>query len=151
MFDTKSARATLRLAIIVLALGGLAGVWEVLAIQAPGSPLYLGTLPGPVQTLREAAFTLGFLLLFASLALPRLAQAPGSRLLLGVVVSLYLGTALSLGASLYGAAHGMHGEQLLDLRPDAAPLFVVKHVGHLLVGGALFTLAVGMLRGLRRE
>lgn len=150
MFETRSARFTLRLAILVLVSGALVGVWEVLAAQAPGSPLYLAVLPGPVQTLRESAFTLGFLLVVASLLLPRACPEPGSRSPALIAGALHVGALLALLASAYGAAHGMHGEQLYDLRPDATALFVAKYGGYSVVGAALSVLAARVLRGLGR-
>ena len=51
-----------------------------------------------------------------------------------------VGVALALSAQLYGALHGMNGVQLVDLRPDALPLFVVKQ-GGLVLSCALLELA----------
>ena len=151
MFETRSARATLRLAILVLVSGAFAGLWEVLASQAPGSLLYVAMLPGPVQTLRESAFTLGLLLLSASILLPRAERRPGSRMPALITAALHVGTLLALVASAYGAAHGMHGEQFQDLRPDATALFIAKHAGYALIGSALLVLAARVLRGLHAQ
>lgn len=140
MQGPESARAVLRLAVIVTCIAAVAGVWEILASQAPGSPLYIGVLPGPVQMLRETALVLGLLLLAASALVP---QSGVSR---GLVLGLHLSVAVTLLAALYGALTGMHGVQACDLRPDATPLFIVKHLGRLGVGACLFALARRALR-----
>src|ERR1700712_1427192 len=50
MPDQTSARwVVLRLGGALLLIAASAGAWEVLASQAPGSPLYLGVLPGPIE------------------------------------------------------------------------------------------------------
>ena len=131
----ESARSLLRLAVTVLCLAAAAGVWEVLASQAPGSPLYIGVLPGPVLMLREVALTLGLLLLAASMLVP----ARGLPRLL--ILLLYASVALTLLTALYGALSGMHGVQARDLRPDATPLFILKYLGRIGVGVCLFALA----------
>lgn len=144
----SAASATLRLALWTLGAAALAGAWEVLASQAPGSPVHLGILPGPVQLLRETAFTLGFLLCIGSFLL-REAHAGQAALsgttsessLRNVMIALHLGTALVLGTSLYGAIQGMHGVQMRDLRPDATPLFALKHLGYAVLLGAFVVLA----------
>lgn len=140
MQGPESARAVLRLAVIVMCIAAVAGVWEVLASQAPGSPLYIGVLPGPVQMLRETALVLGLLLFAAGSLVPK---AGVSR---GLVLGLQLSIAVTLLAGLYGALTGMHGVQARDLRPDATVLFIVKNLGRLGVGACLFALA---RRGLR--
>ncbi len=136
------ARATLRLALGTLLVAALAGVFEVLASQAPGSPARLGILPGPVQLLRENAFTLGFLLSLGAFLLREASEAPGvERALVRVMISLHVGTLLVLGSALYGAVQGMHGVQMRDLRPDATPLFIAKHLGYTVLLYAFVVLA----------
>jgi hypothetical protein len=113
----------LRLAVIVLCTAAGAGVWEVLASQAPGSPLSIGMLPGPIEMLRETALVLGLLLLGATF----LVRETGTTR--RVAVGLHVAVAITLLAAIYGAMTGMHGVQARDLRPDATPLFIVKYVG----------------------
>ncbi|HKP56976.1 MAG TPA: hypothetical protein VJV78_09660 [Polyangiales bacterium] len=131
----ESSRALLRLAVIVLCVGAGAGVWEVLASQAPGSPLFIGMLPGPIEMLREAATLIGVLLLAAS-CLVR--DRPLPRALL---IALHVAVVVTLLAALYGAATGMHGVQVIDLRPDAIPLFAAKYAGRLGLATCLFLIA----------
>jgi hypothetical protein len=124
MFDAR----TLRLSLAVFAVAACAAVWEVLAEQAPGSALYLGMMPSPIRALRAAAFGLGVSLFLAAQLLPR---AFPERTPPGVWFSLLAGALAVVCSALYGAAMGLHGEQLRDLRPDALPLFLIKHAGYL--------------------
>jgi hypothetical protein len=138
MLQGACAKATVRLGVIALMVAGLAGVWELVALQAPGSPLYIGMLPGPITSLRELSTAIGVLLVVGGLIMPWAQNGRGEpRALVRV---LYVGTALALAAQLYGAAQGMNGVQLGDLRPDALPLFVLKQGGLALLLGALLEL-----------
>jgi hypothetical protein len=141
----QSARAVLWLGCSVLLLGALFGAWETLASQAPGSPLYIAMLPGPVELLRETAVTFGLLLVAAGLLLGDRSLA--SRWLW----ALYAGTALTLGSSLYAAATGMHGVQASDLRADAIWLFIVKYVGRAVLSACLVAIALRALRAPRNR
>jgi hypothetical protein len=139
---SESARAVLRLGTGVLVLAAAAGVWETLASQAPGSPLYIGVLPGPVELLREAAFQWGVLIVLAGLCLGERAW-PRS-----LFIALQVAVALTLGSAIYAAASGMHGIQARDLRPDAMWLFVIKFSGRAGLTACLVDLA---RRGLARR
>jgi hypothetical protein len=123
----ESARRLVQLGCLVLALAALAGVWEILASQAPGTPLYIGMLPAPIERLREATLTWGVLIVCAGLVLGE--RALPARSMLG----LYLGLALALGASLYAGVSGMPGVQAWDLRPDATWVFAIKFIGRALL------------------
>ena len=107
----------------------------MLASQAPGSPLFIGMLPGPIEMLREAATLIGLLLLAAS-CLVRDRQLPRTLLMV-----LHVAVAVTLLAALYGAATGMHGVQAIDLRPDAIPLFIAKYAGRFGLATCLFLIA----------
>jgi hypothetical protein len=115
---------------MVLRLGGAllltataVGVWEVLASQAPGSILYVGVLPGPVERLRNETFDFGVVILIAGLLLGD-REVPRR-----VIVWLALGSVLVVFAGLYAALTGMTGVQMTDLRPDATWLFAGKLLG----------------------
>jgi hypothetical protein len=131
----ESARAVLRLGCGVLAVAGLAGAWETLASQAPGSPFYIGMLPGPIELLRDAAFQFGVLFVIAGLLLAE------RRLSTRWVWVLGSGSLFTLSAGAYAAATGMHGIQAHDLRPDAIYVFVVKYVGRLMCCAGLVAIA----------
>ena len=128
----SSARVVLRLAGALLLAAAAAGVWELLASQAPGTPLYLGVLPAPVERLRHDCFDFGVLLAIAGLLL---GEREVSR---RVLVFLGTGSVLVLLAGVYAAAMGMPGVQITDLRADAPWLFAAKVLGRgLLIGGLL--------------
>jgi hypothetical protein len=131
MQASESSRALLRLAVFVLCVGAGAGAWEVLASQAPGSPLWIGMLPGPIEMLREAATVVGLLLLAAS-CLVRDLQLPAR-----LSIALHVAVVVTLLAAMYGALMGMHGVQAIDLRSDAIPLFVAKYAGRVGVAACL--------------
>lgn len=127
----QSARSMLRLGCWVFAAALSAGVWETVASQAPGSPLYIGMLPGPIASLRATAFEFGVLLVLAGMLL---GEQDLGRKWFGLLAA---GTVLALLAGAYGAARGMHGVQVLDLRADAFWLFLAKLLGRVLAFSAL--------------
>ena len=134
-----SSRAAVRLGVCSLLIAGIAAAWELSALQSPGTPLFIGVLPGPIGALRELATTLGLVLLATGLLLPR---AGDGRVPVRVLVgALSLGTGLALGAQLYGALHGMYVVQAIDLRSDALPTFAIKYGGLLLFALAALELA----------
>jgi hypothetical protein len=137
---TPSARAIVRLAIVLLVVTALTALWEFFALQAPGSPLSIGMLPGPIGSLRATALTLGLALLSVAYLLPWAYQNKEPCLTL---VLVYLGTVMVLGGSFYGAFNGMSGIQIIDPRPDATVVVSVKLGGYLL-------LAIGLLDVARR-
>jgi hypothetical protein len=115
-------------------------MWEWLAGQAPGTPLYIGVLPAPIERLRADAFDYGALVLIAGLAL-------GERKLpRRVPLWLALGAALLLVSGLYAAATGMPGVQLRDLRPDATWVFLGKLLGRGLLALGLVDIGWRVLR-----
>jgi hypothetical protein len=137
-----SRRILLRGALGLLSAGALAGAIELIALQAPGSPLYLGVLPGPLGMLRALALWLGLLLLGAD---PLAARAGAPPVLARVLVGT---AALAVLAQAYGAAHGMFGLQVKDLRADALPLFLIKHAALLAFGAGYAALGARALRAL---
>jgi hypothetical protein len=139
-------RATLGLGVLALIAAGCSGAWELLALQSPGTVLYIGMLPGPISALRELATVLGLLFVVAALWMPAAALVRARVPLSILVALLYAGGALALGAQLYAALHGMYGTQIVDMRADALPVFVAKHCGLLLLIAALLELARRALR-----
>jgi hypothetical protein len=122
----EAGRGVVRVGVLVLLLAAVAGAWEVLARQAPGSVLYLGLLPEPVAALRELAVVLGLLLIVAgALCGWAFAGTPPAW----VRLALCAGALVALAAQAYGAARGMYGVQVQDLRADALPVFLAKHPG----------------------
>jgi hypothetical protein len=135
----SSARAVLRLGGALLLAAALAGIWEVLASQAPGSKLYLGLLPGPIERLRHEAFDFAVLLLIAGLLLGE--RAVPRR----VLIWLGCGSALVVIAGVYAASTGMTGVQMTDLRADAPWLFGGKLLGRGLLCAGLANIGLQTL------
>ncbi|MET0384451.1 MAG: hypothetical protein ABW321_00760 [Polyangiales bacterium] len=132
---SASARMILYLGTCVLGAAALAGVWEVLASQAPGSPLYIGMLPAPIERLRSDALWFGVLLWVAGLSAGELTLSRRTR------ACLWGGSVLVLLGGTYAAATGMTGVQLRDLRPDATWVFIARFGGRLLLSAGLFEIA----------
>ena len=126
MPSLQAGQTIVRAGMGVLVFAALAAAWELLARQAPGSMLYLGMLPEPISALRELAIVLGLLLVVAGMLAGWAFGAPPPR---WVAVALHGGALLALVAQGYGAATGMYGVQLQDLRADALPVFLAKHLG----------------------
>jgi hypothetical protein len=139
MTTNVAGRALLRLGVCSLLVAGAAGAWELSALQSPGTPLYIGVLPGPIAALRELATTLGLLLVVVAAWVPRVTE--GGRSLRVLVAALSLGTVLALSAQTYGSAHGMYVLQAIDLRSDELPVFVLKYCGLLVFAAAAAELA----------
>lgn len=131
MPSTVPARALLRFGFGLLVVAAAASVWAMLARQAPGSPVYLGMLSGPIETLRDSATVLGLVFVSTALLLPSLIEGRAATWL---VVIACLGASLDIGAGIYAALHGLHAIQLRDPRSDVAPLVTLKYAGHTLLG-----------------
>src|SRR5688572_15539895 len=91
-------KPTLGLGIGLLIASGAAGAWEVLALQSPGTPLYIGMLPGPIGSLRSLGLALGLLVLVSALLLASSNQLPPRS----AVLLLFVGSVVCMGAQLYG-------------------------------------------------
>ena len=144
--EARSAAAVLRLGSALLVAAALAGLWEALASQSPGSSLYIGMLPGPIALLREALFTWGSVIVLAGLGL---ADAVVAR---RWIRALHVGAVLTLVSGVYAGATGMHGVQFKDLRPDATWLFLGKFLGRALLFAGLLACAskvLGRAQGVR--
>lgn len=133
-----TARAVVRLALVLLLLAAASAVWELFARQAPGSVLYIDTLPGPIAHLRVSATTLGVVLLVVVWLLPWAYGPREPRLML---VLCCLGAALTVGTCFYGALRGMYLVQVVDHRLHMNLLFALKYGGQLLLGVCLIDLA----------
>lgn len=144
----STAKLLVGLAAGVLLVGLGSGVWELLAAQAPFTPLHTGTLSAPVRQLRQTCFTLSLLYFAAAWLLPLYAPDKEPRVLAAVLVT---GTSITLVAMIWAASVGMMGLQAFDPRSDARALFYVRVTGQglLLVAGLDF--ARRLLQGLRRS
>lgn len=141
-----TATRTIRVGVLILGAALGASIWELIAVQAPGSELYIGVLPGPVAALRELCVTLALLTLAAGALLPR-AYGPSTEARAALAsAALAAGAALAIAGQTYGAAHGMHGAQMSDLWADARAVFFVRHAGLTLFALGWLDLGWGVLR-----
>jgi hypothetical protein len=145
MMLTATATRTIRFGVLVLALSAIVGACELLALQVPGSALYIGVLPGPIGALREMAMTLGLLLLAAGALMPW-AYGDDDKRARVIAGMLALGALLALAAQGYGASRGMPGVQMQDMRPDARAVFVLRHLGLATFAVAALDLGVRLLQ-----
>lgn len=125
----------------------IACVWEVLALQAPDSPLHAGVLAGPIAQLRGFAFALGTANLVAALVWPRLYADGRGR---SVALLLALGALLHVFALTYAALRGLVAVQLLDPRADARYALYGRAVAHALTMWAVALLLARTGWGKRR-
>jgi hypothetical protein len=133
-----SARTLVRTAVVLLVIAALTSIWELFAYQAPGSSFSLGILPGPIVALRNTCTTMGVIFIAVAWVMPWVSQPDEPRWMVWLAV---VGAVLTVGASFYGALNSMYVIQIVDLRPDATVLFIVKNTGHLLLGICLIELA----------
>lgn len=143
----QASTRTLQLGVLTLGAALLAGGWELIALQAPGSPLYIGVLPGPIGALRELCVVLGLLTLAAGMLMARAYEPGRERRARGASAVITLGVALAVLGQTYGAAHGMHGVQMSDLRVDARAVFFVRHGGLALFALGWLEIGLRVLRG----
>ena len=122
---------------------GLCGVWEVLALQPPDSPLHLGVLAGPIAQLGSLTFALGTVHIALALCWRTLYAADEGK---AVVVLLVLGTLLQVLALFYAASRGLMAVQILDPRGDARLALYGRGMGHALTLGAGVAVLVRLLR-----
>lgn len=138
MPELASARALVRLGAALLLVAAAASVWELCAMQAPSSPIYVAVLPGPVGKLRAAATTLGLAMFAAAWLTPwigRGAELPW------LVRGASAGSLLLVGTLTYGATTGMYGVQAVDPRFDSQLLFYLRSAGEIVLGACLVEVA----------
>lgn len=126
---SKTTTGFLLLGTLTLVTGVLAGVMELLATQAPYTPLHFGILAAPYGQLRGAA--LGSSLLAFALGLGR--SRLGRREPWVLLALLTTGSLLALGAMAVAAHGGMMAVQVFDPRPGAGALAVTRLVGQALI------------------
>jgi hypothetical protein len=145
--DVEATAASLiKLGVLTLAAALITGAWELIALQVPGSPLYIGVLPGPIGALRELCILLGLLALAAGALVPRAYEGASARRARLASILIAGGIALACAAQAYGAAHGMHGVQMSDLRADARAVFFLRHGGLALFALGWIDLGLRILR-----
>ncbi len=133
-----AGRATVKLALAMLAVAVVGVVVHTLAAQGPSSPWWLGVLPGPVAQLRDASALLAALLLAAA---PYVSAREGEPEPWSLVVALYAGVTIVVITLAIGAMTGMYGVQIEDPRIESRWLFRARSLGELILLGALFAFA----------
>src|SRR5688500_15464926 len=93
-----SARAFVRLGVVLLLIAAGAGIWEMLSLQAPASPWHVGVLSGPVGTLRNTATVIGLVLFAFAWLMPWAAPEREPKVL---VIAVHVGVAILIVALTY--------------------------------------------------
>ncbi len=137
------SRLLVRVGLALWWVAALACVWEVLALQAPDSPLHLGVLSGPIAQLRTFSFALGLGAIVAGSLWPALYAAGEGR---AVALLLALGALVHVTALAYAAGRGLIAVQALDPRADARLALYGRTLGHALTLVGLSALCVRALR-----
>ena len=119
MSTRSDCTVLLRLGLVALSVGVLALVWELFALQAPYTPVSIGTLAAPVAQLRATAITTGLIAMAASATLPHAVPPLPTWWLRGVCIAV---GAMLVALAACAAANVM-GIQLYDPQPSAS-LFV---------------------------
>jgi len=145
--DGGSDRAPRLLAVasaVTLLVAVAASLWRVLAAQSPSSPLHVGPLLGPIDSLADACWIAGFggLALASVIAagLVRRREATRAAALLGI------GWALVLAGLILGAVAGTTGVQIIKAYPRTVAALLMKMVGCLGILSGVAYLAAGLLR-----
>lgn len=119
-----------RLATLGWAVAALGKAWAFVAEQSPSSPLYVGMLPGPIDSLAQTGFWLGTVCWVSVWAVPRLFPDGSPR---WWVPSMHVGVFTMLVAAGYAAARGVHGVQVFDPRVQAQVVVGMRLVGFVCV------------------
>ena len=133
--------------VATLLIGALASVWRLFAAQSPSSPLHVGPLVGPIDTLEMACWIAGFggVALAALMTTGLLDRAPARK----AAVLLLLGWGLILAGLLTGAILGTHGTQIIKAYPRTVAVLLLKLFGFMGVLSGLVALLIAAARGRR--
>lgn len=131
-------------AVSTLVIAALASAWRFFAAQSPSSPIHLGPLLGPVESLAAAAWIGGVAGLALTAALPRLALDPRAER--RAVIALTCGWLVLLASFVAGAFLGTHGTQVIRAYPRTVVVMLVRLLGFLLTFAGLVALLLGILR-----
>jgi hypothetical protein len=131
-------------AVASLVIAAIASAWGFLAAQSPSSPLHVGPLVGPIESLARACWIAGAIGLALSAALPSLALRPADER--RAVILLALGWLVVALALLAGALLGTSGTQVIAAYPKTAAVILVKLAGFAVLLAGLVWLLVGVVR-----
>jgi len=142
VYESPTSRWFLRLGALTLVAGLVAGVFELMATQAPYTPLHFGVLAAPFAQLRASGLWLSLFAFVAAGLRPRLGEREP-----WILFGLYaLGTLMSLSAMAWAAAQGMMAIQVFDPRPGAGWIAITRLAGQ----GLILLAAVDACRRLLR-
>jgi NAD/NADP transhydrogenase beta subunit len=127
-----------------LVVAAAASAWSFLAAQSPSSPLHVGPLAGPIDSLARACWLAGAvgLSLAAVLTIVSMREADERRTLR----LLALGWIILLGAMVAGAILGTTGTQVIKAYPRTVAVMLAKFAGFAALLAGLLSLLVGLLR-----
>jgi hypothetical protein len=130
--------------VATLLVAAIASAWSFLAAQSPSSPLHLGPLLGPIESLARTCWLAGAVGLALTAALPALGlREKNARLALRL---LGLGWVILLGGMVAGALLGTTGTQVIQAFPRTVAVMLVKLAGFTALLAGLAALLVGLLR-----
>jgi hypothetical protein len=132
------------LAVVTLVIAALASGWRFFAAQSPSSPVHIGPLLGPIESLVAWAWLGGIAGLTLCAALPRMRLA--FRAERRVVLLLAIGWIILLASFLAGAVLGTHGTQVIRAYPRTLTVMLIRLPGFLILLAGLVALLVALLR-----
>jgi len=132
------------LAVITLVIAALASGWRFFAAQSPSSPVHLGPLLGPVESLTLFSWVGGIAGLALYAALPRMQLV--ARAERRVVLLLACGWIVLLVSFIAGALLGTHGTQVIRAYPRTLTVMLIRLPGFLILLTGLVSLLVALLR-----
>jgi hypothetical protein len=125
--------------------GALASVWGFLAAQSPSSPLHVGPLVGPIESLARACWLAGGIGLSLAAAIPALSLPErDERLTLRLIAA---GWCALFASMLTGALLGTTGTQIIEAYPRTVAVMFGKLVGFAVLVAGL----VSLLRAVARR
>jgi hypothetical protein len=131
-------------AIATLLIAALASGWRFFGAQSPSSPLHVGPLLGPVESLALVAWIGGGILLALFAAFPRLGIDPRAER--RAVLLLVAGWVVLLASFVAGAFLGTHGTQVFRAYPRTIVVMLIRLPGFVLIVAGLIASLVGALR-----
>jgi len=132
--------------VVTLIVAALSSVWLFLALQSPSSPLHLGPLVGPIESLVRACWLAGFgaFALAAFFEVLNLQVQDERR----IVFALVAGWAVLMTGFVAGAFLGTCGVQVIKAYPRTVTVLLIKLVGFISVSSGFVLLAIGVFRGI---
>lgn len=144
IFLTSLPRLVARVAVLTLIVAAIASLWRFFALQSPSSPLHIGPLRGPIESLAEGCWIAGFGGMAIAAVLPRFGA--DHRLAKRVCLLLLVGWGIMLVGLVAGALLGTSGTQVIKAYPRTVAVLFIKLTGFVFVLAGLLHLAVAAFR-----